>query len=169
MLKSDNCLDILKLLIIHNPDLIKNDNLLLSYVENNMYECILELLNNGITYDNVLDGSNNTILHLLCKKRVKSDIISQIFRKTIKIIDKQNDKLMTPIMIASIEGNEDLFWLLKGFNPNMDLTDIYGNTVYHYVCRSRICPSMSIINSKNKFGYTPKDYLQINPNFYYFI
>jgi hypothetical protein len=169
MLKSDNCLDILKLLIIHNSELIKNDNLLLSYVENNMYECILELLNNGITYDNVLDGSNNTILHLLCKKRVKSDIISQIFRKTIKIIDKQNEKLMTPIMIASIEGNEDLFWLLKGFNPNMDLTDIYGNTVYHYVCRSRICPSMSIINSKNKFGYTPKDYLQINPNFYYFI
>ena len=53
-----------------------------------MYECILELLNNGITYDNVLDSSNNTILHLLCKKKVKSDIMSQIFRKTTKIMWK---------------------------------------------------------------------------------
>jgi len=170
MLKSDNCLDILKLLLIHNPDIVKiNDNLLISYVENNMYECILELLNNGIRYDNILDSSNNTILHLLCKKKIKSDIISKICRKTTNIIDKQNDKLMTPIMIASIEGNEDLFWLLKGFNPNMDIMDVYGNTVYHYVCRSRICPSMTIINSKNKYGFTPKDYSQINPNFYYFI
>ena len=54
-------------------------------------------------------------------------------------------------------------------NCDMNLNDIYGNTVYHYVCLNELCIGMAIDNKENIFGYKPSDYCKISQNYYYFI
>ena len=58
--------------------------------------------------------------------------------------------------------------VLKGLNANLDEVDMYGNTVYHYICKSKLCPGILVVNKKNKFGFTPYDYCTIDHKFYYF-
>jgi len=51
----------------------------------------------------------------------------------------------------------------------MNICDIYGNTVYHYICQNELCIGLDIINKENIFGYKPSDYSKISNNYYYFM
>lgn len=72
-------------------------------------------------------------------------------------------------MISAKSSQEDIIYYLKGIKADMELTDIYGNTVYHYICQNELCVGMDIENKENIFGYKPSDYSKISNNYYYYI
>lgn len=170
-IRSDMAHNILEYIIRNNRNIINDrDELgrtpLIIYSENKLKVCITRLLECGADYE-MTDNNSDTFLHKLCANG-SVDIVRSIIRNVKSIIDFQNDKLMTPAIISAINRHEELFYILKGINANLNITDIYGNTVYHYICQSRICPGIMIANKKNKFGFTPYDYCNIHHKIYYF-
>ena len=61
-----------------------------------------------------------------------------------------------------------IVYILKGLDADMNAIDMYGNTVYHYICNESICLGIFVSNNANKFGFTPKDYCKLNHSFYHF-
>ena len=170
-INADSSVDILEIILKKNKILIdEKDDLgrtpLILFAELGLGKCIQKLIEYGADYD-IVDDNSNTFIHKLCING-KLDIIQNVIRHVINIIDVKNDKMMTPALLATANKHEEIFYLLKGLNANLDEVDIYGNTVYHYICKSRICPGMIIINKQNKFGFTPNDYCKIDHKFYYF-
>jgi len=129
-------------------------------------ECIHKLLDFGADYE-LLDNHFDTFLHKLCYGG-SLDIIQNVVRRVISIIDTKNDFQMTPAIIATSKGYEEIFYVLKGLNADLDATDVYGNTVYHYICLSKICPGILIVNRKNRYGVTPYEYCKLSPKYYHF-
>ena len=173
-IKSDISIEILDIIIKKNEKLMNISDAngivpLIKYanIGNDMANSIKLLIEYGADYE-MTDNVSNTFLHALCPNNVNNNIIQQVIRKTLNILNAHNDKMLTPIMIAAINKNEEIFYTLKGVNAYMDFCDVYGNTVYHYVCKAGICPGIMIPNKKNKFGFTPYDYCSIDPKFYYF-
>ena len=72
-------------------------------------------------------------------------------------------------MIACENKFEDLFYILKGYLADLNAKDIYGNSVYHYICLNSICLGIIIINTENLFKLTPKDYCKIAYTYYTFV
>jgi ankyrin repeat protein len=170
-LNNDNSVDILEIILKKNRNLIdeKDDQgrtPLILFAELGLGKCVQKLIDYAADYE-IVDIYSDTFLHKLCANG-KLDIVQNIIRKIIDIIDVKNDKLMTPALIAAANKHEEIFYILKGLNANLDEVDIYGNTVYHYICESKICPGILVVNKKNKFGFTPYDYCKIYHNFYYF-
>lgn len=170
-INNDKSVDILEIILKKNKNLIdeKDDQgrtPLILYAELGLGECIQKLIEYGADYE-IQDNNSDTFLHKLCANG-KLKIVQNVIRNVIDIIDVKNDKMMTPALIAAMNKQEEIFYVLKGLNANLDETDIYGNTVYHYICGSKICPGILIVNKKNKFGFTPYDYCKIDHKFYYF-
>lgn len=168
---NDESVDILEIILKKNKNLIdeKDDQgrtPLILYAERGLGKCINKLLQYGADIEAV-DNTSDTFLHKLCVNG-RLDIVQTVIRNVIAIINLKNDKMLTPAMLAVINFHEEIFYILKGLNASLDETDIYGNTVYHYICASKICPSMLIVNKKNKFGFTPYDYCTIDHTFYHF-
>jgi len=171
LITNDSAHEILEIILKNNKKLIdtKNNNgetALIRYANLGLTNCMMKLLDNGSDYE-LTDNNNETFLHKLCKNG-NYETVQTVVRKVIDIIDSQNDKLMTPAMISALHGHEEIFYILRGLNANLDQTDIYGNNVYHYICKSKICPGIIIPNKKNKFGFTPYDYCSIDHKFYFF-
>tara|TARA_Y100000780_G_scaffold213130_1_gene213857 strand:+ start:75 stop:1475 length:1401 start_codon:yes stop_codon:yes gene_type:complete len=163
--------DIFQLLIEMKPELINskrnNITLLMHYAKLGYENHIIILLKNKVSYVEIDDEGNN-FLHYLVRNN-HSHILSKVCKYVIEIIDHQNDKLESPILLSTKLGFENIFFILKGNKANLELTDYFGNTIYHYICSNKICLNMIIPNIENKFNYTPKDYCNISHEFYYFM
>lgn len=163
--------DIFQLLIEMKPELINskknNITLLMHYSKLGYEKHIIMLLENNVSYVEI-DEEGNNFLHYLVRYN-HSHILSKVCKYVIEIIDHQNDKLESPILLSTKLGFENIFFILKGNKANLELTDYFGNTVYHYICSNNICLNMIIPNVENKFNYTPKDYCNISHEFYYFM
>ena len=122
----------------------------------------------GQTDYTILDSDNNSILHHIAVTG-SSDIIKNCTRRVVDILDLQNKNGDTAIMVACKGKFEDIFYILKGFEANLTVSDNYGNTVYHYICLNGICCSLMIPLVENNFGYTPRDYCKISFLYYNFV
>jgi len=177
--KQNDYIELIKLLLKLDDSLIFNKNKngqnpLMYHIEKNnlnITEFLIEYinLNCDIVYETT-DLNYNTILHYLCKKDtfyiIKKLLSNEII---LKQLNKQNKKKYTPIITAALYKQEELIYLLKSYNADLNITDIFGNTVYHYICYNSLCLGMTIPNIDNNFYYTPKDYLRISDKYYYFL
>jgi hypothetical protein len=124
---------------------------------------------NSIELDvSILDRSGNSFLHNLCVSG-SIDTVKIAIREHPELLNLQNEKLETPVLLASRHSREDIFYMLHGAKADLGKADVYGNTAYHYVCKNEICIGMAIENIPNKFGFKPVDYCKISPLYYYFI
>jgi ankyrin repeat protein len=170
-IKNDHAVDILEIIIKKNPKLINvQDKLgrtpLILYAELGLKHSVGKMIELGADYE-MADLKSDTFLHKLCRNG-NLDIVQQVIRKVTDIIDHKNDQMQTPAIVATMSGHEEIFYILKGLSADLNIADVYGNTVYHYICNSKICLGIIIICTKNKFGFSPYDYCKINHRFYYF-
>ena len=153
---------------------------LIKHIKNKNFDIITILINfiidtNNDTIFEIIDNDKNNILHHLCsiKDNINHDKIFDTIKKIIliknDIINYQNKNYETPIIIATKNNHEDIIYFLKSMNCNMNLLDIFGNSVYHYICLNELCIGMAIENKENIFGYKPSEYCNISQNYYYFI
>ena len=167
ILKNNN-LNILDLLLKIKPELLENnDDILHFYAKNNYYNLINFLLVNYSIKYNYIDKDGNTFLHLLCEYGY-IDTIKNNIKLVLDIINMQNNNKETPIIIACKNKFEEIFNILYNYS-NLDLQDIHGNTVYHYICLNQLCCHSTIPLIKNNFGYTPRDYCTIIDSYYTFV
>jgi ankyrin repeat protein len=145
---------------------IKNKNI-------NIVQILLDYIiqSNNETIFEIIDNNKNNILHYLCKYYDDNniDFIRKICILKPEIINNQNKNFETPIILAAKNSCEDIIYFLKGINCDMYLVDIFGNSVYHYICLNELCIGMAIENKENLFGYKPSAYCKISLNYYYFI
>ena len=143
---------------------IKNHNLIIAETLINIIKSknLINILNDS-------DNNNNNILHLLSSNNSYIKLLKLVVFDMLDIINNQNKSLETPIIIATKNSAEDIFFLFKSLNANLDLVDEYGNSVYHYICLNGLCIGMMIENKHNIFGYKPIDYCKISPKYYCFI
>jgi hypothetical protein len=175
--------DIVDIIIKLNTDILFNKNkdnfnplmyflsISNSHLVKKLIDLIIELKLTDI-FDSVDNLENNIIHHLSSKNLFDNEttikLIKNILKTNNNLLDQQNNKKLTPIMLCVQNKNEELFYLFKSLNCNMDIVDIYGNSIYHYICLNEIALNMNITNSKNYFGYTPSDYCKISKEYYYF-
>lgn len=171
LIKTDKAVDILEIILRKNIRLINTRNNdgytpLILYGIYGLNRCIHKILDYGADYE-ITDNNGDTFLHKLCHAGYY-EIIQHNIRRVISLIDSKNTMNKTPAIIAAEKLHEEIFYVLKGLNADLEISDIYGNTVYHYICLNKICPGMLIINKKNKYGLTPYDYCKIAPKYYHF-
>jgi hypothetical protein len=153
---------------------------LIKHIKNKNFDIIAILINfiidtNNDTIFEIIDNDKNNILHHLCSinDNINHDKIYDTIKKIIliknDIVNYQNKNYETPIIIAAKNNHEDIIYFLKSMNCNMNLLDIFGNSVYHYICLNELCIGMAIENKENIFGYKPSEYCNISQNYYYFI
>ena len=147
-------------LIIHAKQ--KNFNIL-SHLVNYIIES-----NNDSLFE-VCDLNKNNILHYICQYEECCNLVKKIVVIKPELIDLQNKQFETPIIISAKYNQENTVYFLKSNKANMNICDIYGNTVYHYICLNELCIGMAIENKENMFGYKPSDYCKISNNYYYFL
>lgn len=145
---------------------IKSKNMDIVHI---LIEYIIE--SNNETLFEIIDNNKDNILHYLCKHYDDNNIniIRKICVLKSEIINNQNKNFETPIILAAKNKCEDIIYFLKGINCDMNLIDIYGNSVYHYICLNELCIGMAIENKENMFGYKPSAYCKISLNYYYFV
>jgi ankyrin repeat protein len=171
MISTDDSVDILEIILKKNISLIdvKDDDEktpLILYSELGLHQCVVKILSMGCDYE-LTDNLSDTFLHKICQNG-RLDILQSVIRNVIDIIDVKNDKMMTPALVATYYQHEEIFYVLKGLCADLDAVDFFGNSVYHYICKSKLCPGILVTNKKNKFGFTPYDYCTIDHKFYYF-
>jgi ankyrin repeat protein len=132
-----------------------------------------KLLESFLKYDDIIDltiGDNegNTCLHFLCSHD-EPKILKNILKKYPELINMPNSKSEYPVIICCKNKLEEMFFVMKNLDADLDVRDIYGNTVYHYICANSICLDMVIKNIPNFFGLTPKDYCALSHRYYHFI
>jgi hypothetical protein len=129
-----------------------------------------EILDVFIEYDfNPLmrDKEGNIFLHHLCVTN-STQILKKFLKKCPEIINMPNGLSETPAILTCKHDLEDNFFLLKTFGADLEATDYFGNTVYHYICANSMYIGTLINNKKNIFGLTPQDYCKISPSHYGF-
>lgn len=151
-----------------------NEIPLLKHCKNNNLKIVTYLIDSIIKNDNeslfeLIDNDKNTILHYLCKNDDTLQLIKKIILIKPEIINYQNINFETSLILSAKYSQEDIIYFLKGVNAQMNICDIYGNTVYHYICQNELCIGLDIVNKENIFGYKPSDYSKISNNYYYFI
>lgn len=162
--------ELIELIIKLNPDLVnlKNNNKETPIVYHAIHNPNLLTIFLDFEFDcTLVDTDGNTFLHHLSKHDYP-DILKLSLKRCPELIDMPNKKSETPSIIACQAGNENGFYVLKGMGANLDTTDCYGNTPYHYICATSMCLGMIIKNSANFFGLTPLDYCKISDEYYGF-
>lgn len=165
-----NYIDLIKLILKFKPELINSYNTnketpLTYHSKHNP-----KLLDVFIEHDfNPLmrDKEGNIFLHHLCMSN-NTQILKKILKKFPEIIDMPNNLSETPIILSCKHNLEDVFFVLKTHCANLEASDYYGNTIYHYICAHSMCIGILIDNKKNHFGQTPQDYCKISPHYYGF-
>ena len=169
--------DMIKLLITLDENILMKKNNdgytpLLYHAENNTN--IFILLINVIKEKNLeklfhdKTNDNNNVLHILCNNNSNLRIIKKVLYDNIHLLNDVNDNKETPIMVSCKNKCEDIYYLLKGVNADLNIVDKFGNTLEHYICLNEMCIGMGIKNTENIFGYTPKDYCKISSDYYMF-
>lgn len=171
-IKSDQSMGIMEIILRKNPQHINAKDadgqtpLVMLASHPHTTQCIAMLLGYHADYEQT-DNQSNTFLHNLASHG-SIQCIQNVVRNVTSIIDAQNNTMMSASMIAAKHGHEEVLYILKGLGANLGLHDVHGNTAYHYICESKICPSMLIVNRKNKYGFTPSDYCAVDLRFYHF-
>ena len=147
---------------------------LILHAKNKNFNILTHLINYTIESNNdslfeVCDIDKNNILHYICQYEDCSNLVKKIVIIKPELIDMQNKNFETPIIISAKHYQENNVYFLKSNKANMNLIDIYGNTVYHYICLNELCIGMAIENKENMFNYKPSDYCKISNNYYYFV
>jgi len=174
LLTSKNkCDDILRLVLKIDNKLINEKNNsgktpLYKFAQNKLQSKINIVLNNNITNYKISDKHGNTFLHYLCKNGCL-EIIDSCIRKTKSIINLRNNYGETPIILACKNKHENIFYFLQNIGADLNITDNYGNTVYHYICLNNMCCGITIPQIYNNYNYTPQDYCNVLETFYNFI
>jgi hypothetical protein len=171
--------DMITLLIKLDDSLLfkKNKNgetPLITHAKNKNFNILSHLINYLIESNNdslfeVNDLNKNNILHYICQYEECYNLVKKIIIIKPDLIDIQNKAFETPLIISAKYNQENNVYFLKGNKANMNLVDLYGNSVYHYICLNELCIGMAIENKENIFGYKPSDYCKISCNYYYFI
>lgn len=113
-----------------------------------------------------IDG--DTFLHILCRNKMIKIIehTLQNFDVAKNNINITNKKGETMLLIAAITKQEELYNILKKYKADDSITDIIGNSVYHYICMNNMFVDSKIKLVKNKYGYTPFDYTHLKSYYY---
>lgn len=131
------------------------------------------LLDIFLKYDNIIDltirdNEGNNCLHHLCKFN-EPKILKNIIKKYPELVNMPNSKSEYPIMVCCKNKMEEMFYILKNSDANLNIRDLYGNTTYHYICSNSICLGIEIKNIPNSFGVTPEDYCVLSTKYYHFV
>jgi hypothetical protein len=132
-----------------------------------------KIIENFLKYEDIIDltivdNDGNTCLHHLCKFD-EPKILKNILKKYPELINMPNSKSEYPLLICCKNKLEEMFYVMKSLEADLDVRDTYGNTVYHYICANSMCLDMVIKNTQNFFGLTPKDYCNLSSKYYHFI
>lgn len=167
-----NSTNIIKLALKLNNELINEYNdlkktPLIMQTEKGNVDNVIELLKHGAN-QLLFDSKGETLLHKIAREG-HIEMLKQTLSYCKNIINVKNSSLETAIMLSCKHGNEELFYILKDETIDTTLKDINDNTIYHYICLNGICIGHTIINSVNKFGYTPQNYCKFASGYYNFI
>lgn len=151
-----------------------NQTALLKHAKDKNIKIVSYLINQIIETNNdtifeLTDSNKNNILHYLCMYEDTINLIKKIIICKPEIINIQNKSYETAIIISAKSSQENNLYYLKSMKADLNLVDIYGNSVYHYICLNELCIGMDIENKENIFGYKPSDYCKISKNYYLFI
>jgi hypothetical protein len=168
-LRQGNNLDKMVKLIMNEKNNLINDvnddnQTPIIYHAINNYE-VLDILLNYDFDSSIIDNNGNTFLHYLSKID-NSNLIKKGITKHREIINIPNKQFETPILISCKEGIENNFYIFKYANALLDTKDIFGNTVYHYICHNNMCLGINVPVIKNNFGFVPTDYCKISSKYY---
>jgi len=147
---------------------------LIKHAKQKNYNILSQLINYTIESNNdslfeIFDSNKNNILHIISECDEQIILFKKIALLKPELVNLQNKSYETPLIICAKNKQEDYVYFLKGIKANMSICDLYGNTVYHYICLNELCIGMAIENKENIFGYKPSDYCKISQNYYYFI
>ncbi|ARF09138.1 ankyrin repeat protein [Catovirus CTV1] len=162
---SNNSKEILKLILNLNPTIINhcNDseqNILMTNIDMNI-DIIMTIIQTINLNDRDIDG--NHILHYIVKHN-RIDILKYLLnnKKYVFDLNIMNKNHETPLIMSAITKNEDMLHILFNMGAKDDLEDENGNTVYHYICKNKLCIGMGVKNTVNKFGFYVEDYASIS-------
>lgn len=173
---SNQSKDIIKLIFSLSNEISKsvnqyNQNILMTNIDKNI-DIIMILMQ----YVNLLhsDNNNNNILHYIANNNridvLKYMLNDKVYKEIIiNCIDQQNNKGETPIMLSTMTNNESLFYILYNLGANTNLNDENGNSIYHFICKNKMCIGFELKNQNNNFGFSPIDYANISSNYWKWI
>ena len=173
---SNSSKDILKLILNISPEIAccknnNNQNIIMTNIDKDINILILML-----PYIDLLDADSNknNIIHYIVKNN-RIDVIKYMLGNKkycdyiLKYIDDQNTNGETPLLISTINANESIFYILYNISIKTELKDNHGNTIYHYICKNKMCIGMEIKNIVNNYGFSPKDYCGISHTYWKWI
>lgn len=130
-------------------------------------EIVKNMLEKEFDYT-ITDSDGNTFLHHLCKKDYP-DVLKLALKRCPELINMPNKKSETPIIISAKNNNENMFYVLQSMGADLEMKDLFGNTVFHYICCNSMCLGMAINDNPNYFGLKPSDYSTVSNKYYTFI
>lgn len=168
--------EIIKLILNLNPEMAniankKKQNILMTNIDKNIDIIIILLQYVNLTE---CDFEGNSILHYIVNNN-RIDIIKYMLNnKNLKDciilnLNKQNKDEETPIIKSTINNNEAIFYILYNLGSNIELKDIHGNSIYHYICKNKMCIGMELKNDLNKYGFYSQDYANISKDYWKWI
>jgi hypothetical protein len=166
-----NYQDLTELIIKLEPNLLDlrdfNKETPIMYHSKHNPEIVKIILNYDFDYT-LSDINGNTFLHFLCQYDYP-DILKLALKRCPELINMPNKKLETPLIITSQCNKEQMFYVLKSMGADMKTQDLFGNSVFHYICANTMCLGMCIDNNINYFGLKPFDYCKVSTKYYTFI
>ena len=141
-------------------------NFAIDNCENNYFEVIEFLINNGADINSNQSYSKETPLHRICARtKPKIDVAEFLLDRGAKV-NAENISGKTPIFYCNFSYSVELLNLLVKYGADINHTDKYNNTLLHddylncntetYEDFLKVIISLGFnINSKNNAGYTP--------------
>jgi hypothetical protein len=178
-IKETDLLNITKFItiIIHyNHDLISEqdesgNNLLFISCKNIL---LIDILINIECDVNHCNNDGNNYLHYIIENG-KSNVLNKVLMYDVirqyNMLEKVNNKNETPLLLACKLKKSDMCNILLKNGSNLDVKDIEGNTIYHYISLYRLDIGNIYIMEKfdnttenivNNNGYKPVDYYMMS-------
>ncbi|XP_067668176.1 serine/threonine-protein phosphatase 6 regulatory ankyrin repeat subunit B-like [Haliotis asinina] len=155
---------VMKVLFTAFEDKISEDTvseLFLDAAEREHIEMVTFLLQKGANIANTNEDRNN-ILHLAVKRNnIRIMKLALQFMKELSLVNNRNSNGTTPVMLAALNGQKDVFDLLVSNAAYLTLLDDKDNSVLHYACKGgntsivQHLIRVSDINKKQRYGLTP--------------
>lgn len=155
----------------YNSELEKMLFFAIDNCENNYFEVIEILINNGADINSHHGNLSETPLHRLCaRSKPRMDVITMLLEKGVEV-NGLNISGKTPIFYCTFNYSVELLNLLVKYGADINIRDKYKNTLLHddYIG----CPDENFeeflkalislgfdINSKNSLGLTPLEACQ---------
>lgn len=166
-----NYVNLTQIIIKLSPDLLnlKDSDKLTPIMHHSKFNPSIVKIILDYEFDYTLtDSDGNTFLHYLCKYNYH-DVLKFALKRCPELIDMPNKNSETPIIITGFNNKENMFYVLKSMGADIKTKDLYGNTVFHYICSNSMCLGMIIEDTPNYFGLKPSDYCKISTKYYTFV